>query len=224
MNQLGLPLTLNTKMLWRNFSGDKNQQIIEFLANLFDQSSASVVYIYGEKSSGKTHLLQGCAFEALEQSPGVVYLDFAQEMPDGILNGLEDNDWICIDNVDCLDENQQQELFDLYNRATHASVKLIVSGLALPSELTLLKDLKTRLSLATIFCLESLDDKSKKDIIQQQMNERNLKIDRKIYDYLFKYYSRDLTELLSAIDQLDKASLQQKNNITIPLIKQVLDI
>ena len=224
MNQLGLPLALNTKMLWRNFSGDKNQQIIEFLTNLFSQSSASVVYVYGDKSSGKTHLLQGCAFEALEQSPGVVYLDFAREMPDGILNGLEDNDWICIDNVHCLDENQQQELFDLYNRATHTSVKLIVSGPALPGELTLLKDLKTRLSLATIFCLESLDDKSKKDIIQQQMNERNLKIDRKIYDYLFKYHSRDLTDLLSAIDQLDEASLQQKNNITIPLIKQVLDI
>jgi len=224
MNQLGLPLALNTKMLWRNFSGDKNQQIIEFLTNLFSQSSASVVYVYGDKSSGKTHLLQGCTFEALEQSPGVVYLDFAQEMPDGILNGLEDNDWICIDNVDCLNENQEQELFDLYNRATYTSVKLIVSGPALPSELTLLKDLKTRLSLATIFCLESLDDKSKKDIIQQQMNERNLKIDHKIYDYLFKYHSRDLTDLLNAIDQLDEASLQQKNNITIPLIKQVLDI
>jgi DnaA family protein len=224
MNQLGLPLALNTKMLWRNFSGDKNQQIIEFLTNLFDQPSASVVYVYGDKSSGKTHLLQGCAFEALEQSPGVVYLDFAQEMPDGVLNGLEDNDWVCIDNVNCLDENQQQELFDLYNRATHTSVKLILSGPALPGELTLLKDLKTRLSLATIFCLESLGDKSKKDIIQQQMNERNLKIDRKIYDYLFKYYSRDLTDLLSAIDQLDEASLQKKNNITIPLIKQVLDI
>jgi DnaA family protein len=153
-----------------------------------------------------------------------VYLDFAQEMPDGILNGLENNNWVCIDNVDYLDENQQQELFDLYNRATQTSVKLIVSGPVLPSELTLLKDLKTRLSLATIFCLEALDDKSKKDIIQQQMNERNLKIDRKIYDYLFKYYSRDLTDLLAAIDQLDKASLQQKNKITIPLIKQVLDV
>lgn len=56
------------------------------------------------------------------------------------------------------------------------------------------------------------------------MNERNLKIDRKIYDYLFKYYSRDLIELLEAIDLLDKASLQQKNKITIPLIKRVLDI
>ena len=224
MNQLGLPFALNAKMLWRNFSGDKNQQIIEFLTSLFDQSSASVVYIYGDKSNGKTHLLQGCTFEVLERSLAVVYLDFAQEMPDGILNGLEDNDWVCIDNVDFLDENQQQELFDLYNRATHTSVKLIVSGAVLPGELTLLKDLKTRLSLATIFCLESLDDKSKKDIIQKQMNERNLKIDRKIYDYLFKYHSRDLTDLLSAIDQLDEASLQQKNNITIPLIKQVLDI
>jgi len=224
MNQLGLPFALNAKMLWRNFSGDKNQQIIEFLTSLFDQSSASVVYIYGDKSNGKTHLLQGCTFEVLERSLAVVYLDFAQEMPDGILNGLEDNDWVCIDNVDFLDENQQQELFDLYNRATHTSVKLIVSGSVLPGELTLLKDLKTRLSLATIFCLESLDDKSKKDIIQKQMNERNLKIDHKIYDYLFKYHSRDLTDLLSAINQLDKASLQQKNNITIPLVKQVLDI
>ena len=65
MNQLGLPLALNTKMLWRNFSGDKNQQIIEFLTNLFSQSSASVVYVYGDKSSGKTHLLQGCAFSHL---------------------------------------------------------------------------------------------------------------------------------------------------------------
>ncbi|MCS5586826.1 MAG: DnaA regulatory inactivator Hda [Gammaproteobacteria bacterium] len=224
MNQLGLPFALNTKMLWRNFSGSKNQQIIDFLTNLFSQPSTSVVYVYGDKSSGKTHLLQGCAFEALERSLSVVYLDFAQEMPDGILNGLEDNDWVCIDNTDHLDENQQQELFDLYNRATHTSVKLIVSGPTLPGRLTLLKDLKTRLSLATIFCLESLSDESKKDIIQQQMNERNLKIDRKIYDYLFKYYSRDLTDLLNAIDQLDEASLQQKNKITIPLTKQVLDI
>ncbi len=224
MNQLGLPFTLNAKMLWRNFGGSKNQQIIDFLTNLFSQTSASVVYVYGDKSSGKTHLLQGCAFEALERSLSVVYLDFAQEMPDGILNGLEDNDWVCIDNTDYLDENQQQELFDLYNRATHTSVKLIVSGPTLPGESALLKDLKTRLSLATIFFLESLSDESKKDIIQQQMNDRNLKIDRKIYDYLFKYYSRDLTDLLSAIDQLDEASLQQKNKITIPLTKQVLDI
>ncbi len=224
MNQLGLPFALNAKMLWRNFRGDNNQQIIAFLAALFKQQTSAVVYLYGAKSSGKTHLLQGCAFEALERSLRVVYLDFEEEIPNGILNGLEDNDWVCIDNVDCLNTDQQQELFDLYNRVANTSTKLVVSGAVLPGELTLLKDLKTRLSLATIFCLETLNDKSKKDIIQQQVDDRNLKVDRKIYDYLFKYYSRDLTDLLSAIDQLDKASLQQKNKISIPLVKQVLDI
>ncbi|SFV79868.1 Chromosomal replication initiator protein DnaA [hydrothermal vent metagenome] len=224
MNQLGLPFALNAKMLWRNFIGDKNQQILEFLSGLFTQQSSSVVYVYGAQSSGKTHLLQGCAFKALEKSLKVAYIDFKQDMPVGVLDNLEANDWVCIDNVDCLEQNQQQDLFDLYNRASNTSVKLIISGNALPGELNLFKDLKTRLSLATIFCLETLDDQSKKRIIQQQMDERNLKIDHKIYDYLFKHYSRDLADLLNAINQLDKASLQQKNNITIPLVKQVLDI
>ena len=224
MNQLGLPFALNAKMLWRNFIGDKNQQILEFLSGLFAQQSSSVVYVYGAQSSGKTHLLQGCAFKALEKSLKVAYIDFKQDMPSRVLDNLEDNDWVCIDNVDSLEEDQQQELFDLYNRASNTSVKLIISGKTLPSELNLFKDLKTRLSLATIFCLETLDDHSKKRIIQQQMDERNLKIDHKIYDYLFKHYSRDLADLLNAINQLDKASLQQKNSITIPLVKQVLDI
>ena len=224
MNQLGLPFALNAKMLWRNFIGDKNQQILEFLSGLFARQSSSVVYVYGAQSSGKTHLLQGCAFKALEKSLKVAYIDFKQDMPSRVLDNLEDNDWVCIDNVDSLEEDQQQELFDLYNRASNTSVKLIISGKTLPSELNLFKDLKTRLSLATIFCLETLDDHSKKSIIQQQMDERNLKIDHKIYDYLFKHYSRDLADLLNAINQLDKASLQQKNSITIPLVKQVLDI
>jgi DnaA family protein len=194
------------------------------LSGLFAQQSSSVVYVYGTQSSGKTHLLQGCAFKALEKSLKVAYIDFKQDMPSRVLDNLEDNDWVCIDNVDSLEEDQQQELFDLYNRASNTSVKLIISGKTLPSELNLFKDLKTRLSLATIFSLETLDDHSKKRIIQQQMDERNLKIDHKIYDYLFKHYSRDLADLLNAINQLDKASLQQKNNITIPLVKQVLDI
>ncbi len=224
MDQLGLPFALNAKMLWCNFIGDKNQQIVEFLTHLFTHPSSSVVYVYGGKSSGKTHLLQGCTFEALDRSQRVVYLDFGQDMPEGVLNGLEGNDWVCIDNVECLNETQQQELFDLYNRSASTSVKLLVSGNVLPSDLNVIKDLKTRLSLTTLFGLEALSDECKKNIIAQKMNERNLRVEHKIYDYLLKYYSRDLTDLLNAIDQLDKASLQQKNRITIPLIKQVLSI
>ncbi len=224
MNQLGLPFSLNSKMLLENFVGEKNQQILDFIFQLFTHQVPSVVYIYGTKSSGKTHLLQGCAFAALEKKMEVAYVDFDQNLPDGVLSDLELLDWVCLDNVGHSNEKQQQDLFDLYNRSVQTQVKLIISGDALPSKLNLLKDLKTRLSLATIFCLEPLSDENKKLVIQSKMESQNISIESKVYDYLFKYYSRDLTELLGAINHLDKASLQQKNDITIPFIKQVLNV
>lgn len=222
--QLSLPFKLNAKMLWQDFVGDKNQQIIKFLSALFNQSDSAITYIYGEKSTGKTHLLQGCAFEALDKSLSVMYLDFSEKMPSGILDDLESHDWVCIDNVELLNDKEQQALFDLYNRSLNSSVKLLISGNNLPNQLNLLKDLETRLSLSTVFALEVLSDQQKKQIIQQQMTNKNLTLEHKIIDYLLKYYSRDLSDLLDAVDRLDRASLQQKSAITIPLVKQVLAI
>jgi len=49
--------------------------------------------------------------------------------------------------------------FDLYNRAKQARVTMLISGTDLPSELGVMKDLKTRLGLATIFQLQPLNDK-----------------------------------------------------------------
>ena len=56
------------------------------------------------------------------------------------------------------------------------------------------------------------------------MDDRNLTIDSKIYEYLFKNYSRDLNTLVSAMNELDKASLQSKKAISIPFVKIVLQL
>ena len=224
MNQLGLPFSLNSRMLLRNFIGEKNKQILNFINNLFSQQDSCVVYIQGDESTGKTHLLQGIAFESLSRDLNIVYIDAKQDLPDGVISGFDTLDWVCIDNIACLSDTQQQELFDLYNRIKQTSTKLVVSGVCFPGDLDMLKDLKTRLSLAFVFSLEALDDNSKAVILEGKMLDKNIKIDSKIYAYLFKHYSRNLTDILSAINKLDESSLQQKQNITIPLIKQVLSI
>jgi DnaA family protein len=139
-----------------------------------------------------------------------------------LANSVSIKVWVCIDNIEDASDTQQQELFDLYNQIKHTQTKLIVSAQNLPSELDLLKDLKTRLSLAVNFTLENLSDEQKTTILQNKMADKNIHINDKIYAYLFKHYSRDLSELLSAIEQLDEASLQKKTGITVPLIKQVL--
>ncbi len=222
MKQLSLPVLLNAKMRLHNFIGDKNTQILTFINTLFSDNNHSVVVVSGDKSSGKTHLLQGCVFAAMDQRLNAVYIDIQEELPEGFIAQLHDSDWVCIDNIEAANDVQQQELFDLYNQIKHTQTKLIVSTQSPVKELDLLKDLKTRFSLALNFTLENLSDAQKISILENKMTDKNIRIDSKIYAYLFKYHSRDLSVLLDAIAQLEEASLQQKTNITIPLIKQTL--
>jgi DnaA family protein len=177
MKQLGLPVLLNAKMRLHNFIGDKNAQILTFIDTLFANSNSSAVMVSGDKSSGKTHLLQGCTFAAMDKQLNAVYIDIKEECPEGLIAQLSEVDWVCIDNIEDASDTQQQELFDLYNQIKHTQTKLIVSAQNLPSELDLLKDLKTRLSLAVNFTLENLSDEQKTTILQNKMADKNIHID-----------------------------------------------
>jgi DnaA family protein len=224
MKQLGLPISLDSKMLLSNFLGQNNQQLLAFVDTLFSKNNSAVLFISGEHSSGKTHLLQGCIFSALDKNLKAIYLDIKQELPVGFLSILADYDWICIDNIDQLNAVQQQELFNLYNQIKHTKTKLVISAQVLPNELITLKDLKTRLSLAVVYVLYQLTDVEKITAIKLKMRDKNLDIDEKVYAYLFKHFSRDLSVILVAIDKLDKKSLQQKSVISIPFAKKILAI
>ena len=63
MNQLGLPISLNSKMLLNNFIG--NNELINYINSLSFNNEASEIYVYGEEGLGKTHLLQGAVLSAL---------------------------------------------------------------------------------------------------------------------------------------------------------------
>jgi len=220
MNQLGLPISLDSKMLLDNFLG--NKQLLKFITEIYVDKTSAEIYVYGASGLGKTHLLQGAALKALSEQQSAMYIDCFNPLPEHVLESIEQLNWISIDNIDVINNNQQDLFFDLYNRAKQAKVTMLISGSGLPSELSVMKDLKTRLGLATIFQLEELDDELTMSVLNNQMIDRNLSIDSKIYEYLFKYYSRDVKILLSAMDELDKASLQAKQNITIPFVKNIL--
>ena len=218
MNQLGLPISLDSKMLLDNFLG--NKQLLEFITQIYVDKTSAEIYVYGAPGQGKTHLLQGAALRALADQQSAMYIDCRNSLPGHVLESIEQLNWISIDNIDAINANQQNLFFDLYNRAKQARVKMLISGTDLPSELGVMKDLKTRLGLATIFQLKPLNDKLTMLVLNNQMIDRNLSIDSKVYEYLFKYYSRDVKVLLTAMGDLDKASLQAKQSITIPFVKK----
>ena len=222
MNQLGLPISLNSKMLLDNFIA--NSELVNLIHQLLQKKKASEIYIYGLTGQGKTHVLQGVVLKALEMDKNAIYIDCIDSFPEHLFDFIGQLNFISFDNVDLISSDNQETFFDLYNRARQAGVVILVSGSSLPSDLTVMKDLKTRLSLAAVYKLEELNDELTMDVLNKQMSDRNLTIDSKIYEYLFKNYSRDLNTLVSAMNELDKASLQSKKAISIPFVKTVLQL
>jgi DnaA family protein len=222
MNQLGLPINLNSSMLLENFVS--NKELIRSIKQLFHNQKSSEVYIYGTSGQGKTHVLQGLVLKALANAKNAVFIDCLDPFPEHIFEFIDQINFISFDNVHLIAKENQEIFFDLYNHARQSEVFILVSGDSLPSNLNVMKDIKTRLSLAAVYKLEELDDELKMNIINSQMSDRNLSVDFKVYEYLFKNFSRDLKFLLSTMDDLDKASLQAKKPISIPFVKKILNL
>ena len=222
MNQLGLPISLNASMLLESFVA--NKELLRLINQLFLNEKSSEVYIYGASGQGKTHVLQGAVLKALEIDKNAVYIDCNESFPEHILDFVDQIDFICFDNVHSILRENQEIFFDLYNRARQAQIFILVSGNTLPTDLEVMKDLKTRLSLAAVYKLEELNDELIMSVIDSQMSQRNLSVNSNVYEYLFKNYSRDLKLLLSTLNDLDKASLQAKKPISIPFVKNFLEL
>ena len=222
MNQLGLPISLNTSMLLESFVA--NQELLRSINQIFLDENSSEVFIYGASGQGKTHILQGAVLKALEMDKNAVYIDCSQSFPEHILDLVDQIDFISFDNVHLISSENQEVFFDLYNRARQTQIFILVSGDSLPSDLEVMKDIKTRLSLAAVYKLEELNDELIMSVIDSQMSQRNLSVNSNVYEYLFKNYSRDLKLLLSTLNDLDTASLQSKKPISIPFVKKFLEL
>ena len=222
MNQLGLPISLNSLMLLENFVS--NKELIRSINQLFLDQKSSEVYIYGANGQGKTHALQGAILKALANDKNAVFIDCLDPFPEHIIEIINEINLISFDNIHLMAKENQERFFDLYNRARQSEVFILVSGDSLPSDLKVMKDIKTRLSLTIVYKLEELDDELKMSIINTQMSDRNLSVDSKVYEYLFKSFSRDLKLLLTTMDDLDRASLQAKKPISIPFVRKFLNL
>ena len=222
MNQLGLPISLNTSMLLESFIA--NKELLRLINQLFLDEKSSEVFIYGASGQGKTHILQGAVLKALEMDKNAIYIDCSEPFPEHILDFIDQVHFISFDNVHLISSKNQEIFFDLYNQARQSQILILVSADSLPSDLEVMKDIKTRLSLAAVYKLEELNDELIMRVIDSQMSQRNLSINSGVYEYLFKNYSRDLKLLLATLNDLDKASLQAKKAISIPFVRKFLNL
>lgn len=198
-------------------------------------------YLCGASGTGKTHLaLAACAAaESSTESTGSsmseaaarrsAYLPLASaagRLGDA-LQALHDNDFIALDGLDAIAGRRDDELalFEFHNRARDAGKAVLYTARLLPEALPLaLPDLRSRLSQCTRIALAPLDDAGRREVLRLRAQRRGLAIEDAAIDWLLKRANRDLSSLTALLDKLDQASLAAQRRITVPFLRQVLEV
>lgn len=225
--QLPLHIGLRDGATFANYFPANNEQLISELRRCSANQGEHFIFFHGISGTGKSHCLQAVCHAASKQRLQASYLPMAdiQSMPVDLLEGLEQLDVVCIDDLESIAGNREWEvaIFNLYNRIRDNSGYLIVAAKAKPDDLGIvLKDLLSRLTWGLVFQLESMDDNALARALQLRASARGLELPDDVVAYILKRRSRDMNSLFSLLELLDRESLVAQRKLTIPFVKKYL--
>lgn len=182
------------------------------------------MYIWGADGCGKTHLLTAACEAYNQQGYRIAYLPGEIINSSGSLDGLENMDLLCIDDLQRLDHAAEVDLFHLINRCRAAQARLILAADRSVDELGLnLADLQTRLSWELVFHLPPLGEEALRDAFRKEIELRALQASDEVVTYVLRRFPRRMNILKEVVDILDGFSLSEQRRITVPFVKQVFD-
>ena len=197
MRQLPLPISAAAQPSLENYLAGPNAEALERVRALAaGRLGERMVYLWGERGCGRTHLLQAAA----QANPGLVIAD----------------------DVETLDAQAQQALFVAINTAREGGPAVLAAGAAPPASLALREDLRTRLAWGLVYQLKPLTDPDKALHLRAEAAHRGLELSEEVLWYLLHHLPRDLPSLRAVLDRLDRHSLARGRPITLPLVRDAL--
>lgn len=229
LTQLTLGLGLRDDATFENFYPGNNEEIISELKKSAEGSGERFIYLCGQRGQGCSHLLQASCHYADQHQKRSVYLPLSQlvSLSPAVLEDLESLSLICIDGIHVVagDSAWEEALFHLYNRVYDAGSRIIIAAHDLPKAINIqLPDLVSRLSWGIVYQLHSLTDDEKLSALIMRAYRRGISLSEEVGKYILTHCPRHMGTLFAALDALDKASLIAKRRLTIPFVKEVLEI
>lgn len=201
----------NTPPAMDNFVQGENSEVWQVLHTDF-----SVLVLWGQSGSGKTHLLKAwLQYYSANNGVYVTQADDLFRLPENISH-------IAFDNIHLYNDTQWAKLFALFNQFKDSNTPMLFASDKPPAALTLREDLKTRLNWGGVYEVKPLSDNDKMHALRQLANERQMYIDDAVFEYLMNFVSRDMRTLCTCLIQFDDFAVEQKRRMTVPLLKVFL--
>lgn len=222
--QLPLDLHLRDSASFENFIVGGNRQVLDKLVAL-DKTDSLMLWLWGGVC-GKTHLLEAVCHSALAQEKTVIYLSMKHpDLQPEVLEGLEQYEVICIDDIDSIAGNAQWEraLFVLCERVKANNGRMLMASAAAPQRLSIsLADLRSRLlGWFLTYEIKPLQEEDKAEAVMRRAHNRGLDMSDEVIRYVLNRYPRDMHALFDLVERADAASLAQQRRITIPFLQSL---
>jgi chromosomal replication initiation ATPase DnaA len=71
--------------------------------------------------------------------------------------------------------------------------------------------------------LKSPDDSLMRGLLLKLFGDRQLKIERRVVDYLLPRIERDYANMVALVGRIDRQALAEKRAITVPMVAEILE-
>ena len=215
LNQLLLDFDYKTNFNEHDFYLSKSNSKAFNLINRWPDWDKKILNISGEKFSGKSHLAN------IFKLKSKAFLIKGNEIDNSIFKSIKLHESIIIDDFE--ECNQEEILYSIFNLIDQDSKYLLINSLKPINEIKYrLPDLTSRSKNCLYAVIENPDDELLFAIILKNFSDRQIKIEKKIINFIISRIDRSYRKIDEFIYKIDELSLKKKKPINLKTIKEIL--
>ena len=229
--QLIFPFQVNQKASFESFfCSPDNTELISRLTGLVGSKNADELIINGAEGSGKSFLMQAICNELSSSGKQFAFIPMNKAINMGveIFQNLASLDAVCIDDLQLILSREEWEtaLFNLINECQQSNCSLILSfgGNQSLEDITQLPDLLSRIKRMEFMKLQAVQDEFLNQALDFVSQQLDINLEKAELEFLLKHQTREFSLLVDNLMVLDKQAASLKRKITIPLIKETLNL
>ena len=216
LNQKLLNLELEQNFAYDDFFVSKCNYFAFSLIESWPNWEKNIINIYGEKFSGKSHLS-----EIFKKKNKAVIIK-TEDINNDFFNKIRFHENIIIDNIEYVAD--EKILYSMFNFAEQYNKYLIINSINPINSVDFsLPDLKSRIKNCIFAKIDKPDDDMIFALVLKHFSDRQIKIEKKIIEYITKRIERSYGKILEFIYKVDQFSLINKKPIDYKSIKKILE-
>ena len=214
-DQLILKFPTNNVYLKEDFYvSSSNQEAYEFISS-WPRWIKRIANIFGPPGSGKTHLAS-----ILKSKTSTLEIQ-SDALNDKIFFEFKINEALIIENLN--EKVSENLLFSLWNVALQDNKYLLITSTKpIGAYKFKLPDLKSRVNSSITIGINLPSDDLINVILTKNFSDRQIKIDKKLIEFIIKRIDRSYGKIGEFIYKIDELSLKKKKPIDFKIIKEIL--